>query len=474
MKILGDDKVRVLRFAAQFLPAMIPLFFSLYFWKKGWVEPAITFMLLGIGLILLGGFLILVKRIIGNDRYFVIIGGVLLVLIGLYCWIGSGNIYAGIFAVLVGMAVILGEILKEKRWQIGITIALVLAVGTIIYLEETGEDRPRAIDSGAGVEQEVVDKAPEPNSVPSDEPSGSASFGQSMTDMMNRFLTPEQRENPTFQKVMKIVESDSFQKQMQEQDLRTPQEFIDLMAAHGLTEFSGIDYDKVMTDAYALATQEYQAANPGKNPEDEDETMAKRIGEMLKTADSVYGIVEIVQDQEIALWVAARFQGDQAALSEWLMPLMKGSVSAGSAISSSAPTDFAFPDGFLSDSPSDVPAEQPPFVESEPPLSDPIPTSTREESTIPNAENSSAAAPTVEPEKILTEVSPEPLALPTEEVLETALRERFSPERFERAMSTLERYGPEEGLRRLRDADPEIAKQVEWHRNRESRTEDSQ
>ena len=47
MKILGNDKIRVLRFAVQFLPAIIPLFFSLYFWKKGWAEPAVTFMLLG-------------------------------------------------------------------------------------------------------------------------------------------------------------------------------------------------------------------------------------------------------------------------------------------------------------------------------------------------------------------------------------------------------------------------------------------
>ena len=473
MKILGDDKVRVLRFAAQFLPAMIPLFFSLYFWEKGWSEPAITFMLLGIGLILLGGFLILVKRIIGNDRYFVIIGAALLVLIGLYCWIGSGNIYASIFAVLVGMAVILGEILNGKRWQIGITVALVLAVGTIIYLEETGEDKPYAIDSEAGVEQEVVDKAPEPNSVPSDEPSGSASFGQSMTDMMDRFLTPEQRENPTFQKVMKIVESDSFQKQMQEQDPRTPQEFIDLMTAHGLTEFSGIDYSKIMADAYAMAIQDYQAANPGKDPKDEDEAMAKRIGEMLKTADPASGIMKMVQDREISLWIAARFQGDQAALSEWLMPLLKGSVSTGSANSLPTPTDFEFLDEFLSDIPSNEPAEQAPFVEPEPLLSDPIPTSVWEESATPDTESSATATPAVEPEKILTEVSPEAPALPTEEALETALRERFSPERFERAMSTLERYGPEEGLRRLRDADPEIAKQVERYRNRESGTEDS-
>jgi len=50
--------------------------------------------------------------------------------------------------------------------------------------------------------------------------------------------------------------------------------------------------------------------------------------------------------------------------------------------------------------------------------------------------------------------------LPTYENMETTLRERFSPARFSRTMQTLDRYGPEEGLRRLKDADPEVAKQV--------------
>ena len=45
--------------------------------------------------------------------------------------------------------------------------------------------------------------------------------------------------------------------------------------------------------------------------------------------------------------------------------------------------------------------------------------------------------------------------------LETTLKAQFSSERFERAMDTLERYGSEEGLRRLRETDPEVAKQVE-------------
>ena len=50
--------------------------------------------------------------------------------------------------------------------------------------------------------------------------------------------------------------------------------------------------------------------------------------------------------------------------------------------------------------------------------------------------------------------------------LETTLKSQFSSERFERAMDTLERYGPEEGIHRLRENDPEVAKQIEQHQNR--------
>ena len=49
----------------------------------------------------------------------------------------------------------------------------------------------------------------------------------------------------------------------------------------------------------------------------------------------------------------------------------------------------------------------------------------------------------------------------TEQRIETALREHFSPERFTRAMKTLNQYGPKEGLRRLKESDPEVAKRIE-------------
>lgn len=61
----------------------------------------------------------------------------------------------------------------------------------------------------------------------------------------------------------------------------------------------------------------------------------------------------------------------------------------------------------------------------------------------------------------LTPTVPASPELPTHRSLETALREQFSPERFTRAMNTLNQYGPDEGLRRLKDSDPEVATQVE-------------
>ena len=51
--------------------------------------------------------------------------------------------------------------------------------------------------------------------------------------------------------------------------------------------------------------------------------------------------------------------------------------------------------------------------------------------------------------------------------LENNLKAQFSSERFERAMEALERYGPEEGLRHLKENDPEVAKRIEQHRKRE-------
>ena len=94
------------------------------------------------------------------------------------------------------------------------------------------------------------------------------------------------------------------------------------------------------------------------------------------------------------------------------------------------------------------------------------------ETEVPTTLETSARAPMTDAEieaPIEKSLTPQPPDIPSEiqSKLETTLSAQFSSERFERAMSTLERYGPEEGLRRLRENDPEVAKQVEQYRKRE-------
>ena len=76
-------------------------------------------------------------------------------------------------------------------------------------------------------------------------------------------------------------------------------------------------------------------------------------------------------------------------------------------------------------------------------------------------------------EEQVTQGAQEHQELPTAESLETALREQFSPARLNRAMSTLNRYGSEEGLHRLRKADPEVAEQLERVLTRKRSTRDT-
>jgi len=63
--------------------------------------------------------------------------------------------------------------------------------------------------------------------------------------------------------------------------------------------------------------------------------------------------------------------------------------------------------------------------------------------------------------KLLIPESTKPSEFPTENTAETPLREHVSSERITRAMTTLKQYGLQEGLRRLKTTDPELAKRVE-------------
>ena len=104
------------------------------------------------------------------------------------------------------------------------------------------------------------------------------------------------------------------------------------------------------------------------------------------------------------------------------------------------------------------------------------PSTSDSETEMPTTPDSSASALMTDTE-IDAAMSSQPRDIPTPQRpdspsdMEASLKAQFPSERFERAMDTLEQYGSEEGVRHLRENDPDIAKWIEQHRNREENSQ---
>ncbi len=473
-KTIFRDIGRVLQFA----PCVIFFFLSFSFWKKGLTEPAIIFGLMGIGLILLVCLLGITQRIIGHKKRFVIVCAVLLICIGLYFLI-TGDFYPGIGLTLLGVAFILEMTFPQKKWQIGITVVVLLALGGITYLEHFSGDKTQPAGSEVGDKQNAVVKNKKPHSDPSVKASALDSPKSPLVSMMNQFLTPDQRSDPKVQEMMAMMDSDSFQEQLKEQNPQTLEEFYQFLASQGVTELSQTDIDKVLDDRYRIVEANYNAKNPGVAPEDEDEVMAKRLAAAIDKDGHIKGMNKFMSEN--GMWLAVRFHEDEEAFDKWWVDVRTKYETGDFTTSKTPQTDLDLArneqeaSSFREDNPSL------PFVETEQTQGANAPNEVWEDPRIPDTLDRSLQSPAVEPEKVVTEVPPQPPALPTEAQFEASLKERFSKDRFDRAMDTLDRYGEEEGLRRLKEDDPEVAKQIEAsrngrerHRQRRGEEEDSQ
>lgn len=400
--------------------------------------------------------------------------GSLLIVGGAYLLLsGTGSIYFGIGYMLMGLSFITSIYLKRKWIRIFPFLTMFLAMWVMIFkpFSDLGDN---IASKEGGRQQEAVIQAAKPHNtksifkkkglkqtdVPVDPFAGATS---DTFDSMRRLMPPDLRDDPMLQKLMEVTSSDSFQAQVKEQNPQTIQEYVNLLEAHGVTGLSEMGIEKQIADSYDFMAQKYQAENPGKAPEEEDEVMAKRFGEVLKESGLMKGTESFMTDQENVLWISARFKGDEAAFNEWWRDVMAVYESDDSATRPLTQRDSESTPGEFFDIP---------LAETEQGSSDRALLEMWEEPAITDPQDRGVTPPPVEQENIVTQVSPEPPALATSEALETTLSEQFSSERFKRAMDTLERYGPEEGLRRLRESDPEVAEQLQRQRNREDRASD--
>lgn len=253
------------------------------------------------------------------------------------------------------------------------------------------------------------------------------------------------------QKVMNILNEEVKQEIKDAAETGSPPEFLesfskfkDYMISKGMTEFAILD------QAPSHFQDLFQKHHPGKTPSDLDAEMRHRLIDMIQESGYERGRNKFLQTPEVGIWAAARFNflsDNQESITAWIDDVYIGEEGDTKEAPGSVSPPPAVSQGGL------------PFEENDPDLPFAVPldrasTASGEDPATPDTDYRGVTPPAVKPEKVVTEAS---------------LKERFSSERLDRAKDTLERYGPEEGLRRLRESDPEIARQMEQRRDREDK-----
>ena len=151
MTVLGKDKIHYIEKVLLYTPIMVGVFFALSVWGE-----SLTFGLMGVGLILIGVLLDSIKKMAGSNRRFLPPMPSLIVIMGGYL-LAIGNIYFGIFYVLIGMNLIFDKFLKGKWKHICCTVTIGLAVGAFI-LGEINDGKSQAIENEVGLQQDVTGK----------------------------------------------------------------------------------------------------------------------------------------------------------------------------------------------------------------------------------------------------------------------------------------------------------------------------
>ena len=262
------------------------------------------------------------------------------------------------------------------------------------------------------------------------------------------------------QKLHDLVSSERFAQKLEEdpEALQSLSKFMDHLVLQGMTEYADLDFSPAAVQNHYQSL--FEKHYPGKTPSDLDFEMKQQFLDRVQALGYKEGRKNFVGSQEVAIWAMARFnvlQEDGESISTWMTSVYTDELGD----NENTPDSDVLRAMSQEANPFEQTTPDLPVAETETVLVDRASTEAWEESTIPDTHNHGSTLPAVEPEKVVTEVSPELPAFTTEEGINTTLRERFSPERFERAMDTLDRYGEEEGLRRLRESDPELAKQIQ-------------
>ena len=274
---------------------------------------------------------------------------------------------------------------------------------------------------------------------------------QRTKQILHNMFSEEQLASNDAQKLLVILDSPEFAA-FAETGQTSLEAFYDFLASQGLP----VDKNAALMRFH----EKFQKHFPGETPEAVEpqmrETLTNLFFEIESQSDYIKVINDFVADEKNAAWIMGRFPGREKEFGSWVVDLLKNAQN-------SQPAPLA-----------PLPADTPVVVDTESfddKVLENFPTESLESVPIPSTtphgfkENDVLTESDIDNETeiraLLERSSPNTSEMPTETRFEKILRETFSPQQINSALQTLNRYGPEEGLRRLQRSDPDIATHLE-------------
>ncbi|MYB94298.1 hypothetical protein F4054_10750 [Candidatus Poribacteria bacterium] len=338
-------------------------------------------------------------------------------------------------------------------------VLILIGVSAFLWFSQPADVTEPPYHTHEGAKHSAHDHDHQPSTV-------SKTIKSKVMDKFGDFFSEEDLANPEMKRMFEILESPAGQEFLES----NPNGLADTLA---FFESQGVKVNRNMF------TERYREVFPTGEPEELEAEMRQRLVEAIDSAETdpqnseelnhfIDNLTEFLKDEQNYAWVSGRFQGNNRAFSQWVIQTLQNpGHSPVEQMSETLVNDGE--DAF------ETPRDAQDAME----IQDPVVTPTDAAELSPETPASEGELPTTEIEllELLTENPPEmegenlTLELPTEAEFEASLREQFNPERYQKAMSTLKRYGPEEGLRRLKTDDPDIAKQIEPLLNRQEKTQ---
>lgn len=329
-----------------------------------------------------------------------------------------------------------------------IGIMLVAIAGYFFFTSRDKQNTPQVAPQTVGVGED----APFKNAA-------AANTASRIKGMLNLVYPEEELASPEWQEWIRLIESPALAAFL-ETNPTSITDFYNFYESQGMK----VDTSKV----FALSRRKLTKHFPGETAVDLEPQMRQELTTLLTENDIDFqqAVQDFVSEEQNIAWVMAYFDGDFFEFGKWAVTVSENPVS----LPTDTPTvvennEMSIPtetEGDFPETPTVSEASQEPkdtartHEEPSSAAADALPTLADMENLL-----KSDADLASEFLKRLEQSFPEASKLSTIVELEKNLRQRFSPQRFNTAMQTLDRYGPEEGLRRLKESDPEIATHFE-------------